>query len=196
MSESTPSRTIPVGILVSVTGSSRKRARCICKPQSRPRCRIPWCHVLAAVSAVWLLMIVGLAVLAVSWQPVPVVAQPTLFPVQNVAAAAVDTPAPVVVAVAPDEPVFVLPDVTQPAPPPLIERAFAAAPMPTTPVPEAMPEAPAIALANKPAACAAKLGTSINFIANPPEAFQLAKKENKIVFMIHLSGNFEDKEFT
>ena len=43
---------------------------------------------------------------------------------------------------------------------------------------------------------ARKLGTEINFVADPPEAFKRAKEQNKLVFMIHLSGHFEDKEFT
>jgi len=31
---------------------------------------------------------------------------------------------------------------------------------------------------------------------DPPEAFQAGQAERKMVFMVHLSGNLEDKEFT
>jgi hypothetical protein len=44
--------------------------------------------------------------------------------------------------------------------------------------------------------CVANLGTPIHFVADPPEAFKQAKKENKLVFILHLSGNFEDQCFT
>jgi hypothetical protein len=41
-----------------------------------------------------------------------------------------------------------------------------------------------------------KLGTRIVFHKNPPDAFKEAKEQKKLVLMIHLSGIFEDKEFT
>lgn len=41
-----------------------------------------------------------------------------------------------------------------------------------------------------------KFGTTIEFIENPPDAFKKARAFGKQVFMVHLSGNFEDKEFT
>lgn len=55
---------------------------------------------------------------------------------------------------------------------------------------EPAPKAPEAA-----AACE-KFGTSIVFVKHPPDAFKQAKEEKKLVFFIHLSGNFEDKEFT
>jgi len=54
------------------------------------------------------------------------------------------------------------------------------------------PEAPPV---NDPA-CAAVPGTAVEFVKNPLTAFKLAAAESKLVFMIHLSGNFEDKGFT
>lgn len=39
-------------------------------------------------------------------------------------------------------------------------------------------------------------GTSVAFVKHPPDAFKRAARENKLVFMIHLSGNFEDQGFT
>jgi hypothetical protein len=41
-----------------------------------------------------------------------------------------------------------------------------------------------------------QFGTAIHFITSPVEAFKKAHDENKLVFMMHLSGNFEDKGFT
>jgi hypothetical protein len=39
-------------------------------------------------------------------------------------------------------------------------------------------------------------GTSVNFLASPSEAAQKADKEQKLVFVLHVSGNFETPEFT
>ena len=35
-------------------------------------------------------------------------------------------------------------------------------------------------------------GTSLHFAKSPSEAAQLAKKQEKLVFVLHLSGIFED----
>jgi hypothetical protein len=39
-------------------------------------------------------------------------------------------------------------------------------------------------------------GTSIEFVDTPKEAAALAKKEQKLVFVLHVSGHFEDPRFT
>jgi len=39
-------------------------------------------------------------------------------------------------------------------------------------------------------------GTTIDFLDTPREAAALAKKEGKLVFVLHVSGNFEDPQFT
>ena len=39
-------------------------------------------------------------------------------------------------------------------------------------------------------------GTSIDFVDSPKEAAGLAKKEQKLVFVLHVSGHFEDPRFT
>ena len=46
-----------------------------------------------------------------------------------------------------------------------------------------------------PTACG-KHGTSIEFVPTPSEAAQQAKKEGKLVFVLHVSGHFEDPRFT
>jgi hypothetical protein len=39
-------------------------------------------------------------------------------------------------------------------------------------------------------------GTAVNFVATPTEAARKARKDNKLTFLLHISGNFEDAEFT
>lgn len=39
-------------------------------------------------------------------------------------------------------------------------------------------------------------GTTVEFVDSPKEAAALAKKEQKLVFILHVSGNFEDPRFT
>jgi hypothetical protein len=39
-------------------------------------------------------------------------------------------------------------------------------------------------------------GTSVEFVSSPSEAARLAKKEQKLVFVLHVSGHFEDPAFT
>lgn len=39
-------------------------------------------------------------------------------------------------------------------------------------------------------------GTSVDFFDTPTEAARKALKEEKLVFVLHVSGNFEDPRFT
>lgn len=39
-------------------------------------------------------------------------------------------------------------------------------------------------------------GTRVEFFDTPSEAAKVAKKEQKLVFVLHVSGNFEDPRFT
>jgi hypothetical protein len=39
-------------------------------------------------------------------------------------------------------------------------------------------------------------GTSIDFFDTPTQAATQAKKDGKLVFVLHVSGNFEDPRFT
>lgn len=39
-------------------------------------------------------------------------------------------------------------------------------------------------------------GTTIEFVDTPTDAAKQAKKEEKLVFVLHVSGNFEDPRFT
>jgi hypothetical protein len=39
-------------------------------------------------------------------------------------------------------------------------------------------------------------GTAVRFLDSPSEAAKRAKKEEKLVFILHVSGNFEDPRYT
>jgi hypothetical protein len=39
-------------------------------------------------------------------------------------------------------------------------------------------------------------GTQVDFLESPAEAAQVAVREHKLCFVLHLSGNFEDAKFT
>ena len=53
-------------------------------------------------------------------------------------------------------------------------------------------------LANKPdpASSCGNHGTQVQFLDTPSEAAQQAKKEQKLVFVLHVSGYFEDPKLT
>jgi hypothetical protein len=44
--------------------------------------------------------------------------------------------------------------------------------------------------------CAGDFGTSVAFLKTPSEAAKQALKEEKLVFVLHVSGDFEDPDFT
>jgi len=56
------------------------------------------------------------------------------------------------------------------------------------------PAAPAEAPAD--GATCGSYGTAVHFVDSPAEAAKQAKKEGKLVFVLHVSGNFEDPRFT
>lgn len=60
---------------------------------------------------------------------------------------------------------------------------------------------PAVKPTPKPAkeeggTCSGDFGTSVLFEDSPKDAAAKAKKEEKLVFVLHVSGNFEDPRFT
>jgi len=54
------------------------------------------------------------------------------------------------------------------------------------------PEAPP---ASRPRADT-RFGTCVAFVSSPEAAFRKAGKDDKLVFVLHISGNFEDSGFT
>jgi hypothetical protein len=51
-------------------------------------------------------------------------------------------------------------------------------------------------LVEKEGASCGSHGTQVSFVDTPKEAAAQAKKEEKLVFVLHVSGNFEDPRFT
>jgi len=62
--------------------------------------------------------------------------------------------------------------------------------------PDRLPNKPSteLKLTDKPT-CGSH-GTTIDFVDSPREASKLAKKAGKLVFVLHVSGHFEDPRFT
>jgi len=50
--------------------------------------------------------------------------------------------------------------------------------------------------ANKTEGVCRSFGTAVEFVSTPSEAAKQAKKEQKLVFVLHVSGKFEDPRFT
>ena len=46
------------------------------------------------------------------------------------------------------------------------------------------------------AAACGDYGTSVNFVDSPVEAAKLAKKDGRLVMVLHISGHFEDPGLT
>jgi hypothetical protein len=44
--------------------------------------------------------------------------------------------------------------------------------------------------------CSGEYGTSVQFVKTPSEAARQALKEEKLVFVLHVSGLFENPDFT
>jgi hypothetical protein len=72
---------------------------------------------------------------------------------------------------------------------PLIEEA--PPPLPPPPRRETEPEAEAAAPAN-----GETYGTNVLFMNNPAAAAESARRDDKLLFVMHISGNFEDSCFT
>jgi hypothetical protein len=89
----------------------------------------------------------------------------------------------------PPEPVAV----SRPAPAP---AAMPAAPEPAAPAPALLTETPS--LLDSEASCGApqSYGTSVTFLGTPAEAARQAQRDHKLLFILHVAGNFEDSRFT
>ena len=60
----------------------------------------------------------------------------------------------------------------------------------------AMLASPAAADSKEEPATCGEYGTNLHFEKTPSDAAKKALKEEKLVFVLHVSGNFEDSEFT
>jgi hypothetical protein len=72
----------------------------------------------------------------------------------------------------------------------------ASGPQPRPAVAPAEPAKPAQPAKSEEAGVCHSHGTSVDFVDTPSEAARLAKKEGKLVFVLHISGYFEDPRFT
>jgi hypothetical protein len=74
----------------------------------------------------------------------------------------------------------------------------------TAPAPDLGPEPLALVRPGRPAHCKAPggkgahdtYGTSVDFLDDPPGAAQQALRDKKLLFVLHVAGNFEDDKFT
>jgi hypothetical protein len=163
---------------------------------------VPWYAFAAVAIALWSIAFAGFACFAK--MPEPMIVQAPLEPAPFASAVAmlapVEAPIETPVTTGPVEEISPLPEPSpepaEPVLPPPEEPAQAV--VVAAAAPERKPE-PALeipAAPAKPAVCPANIGTQITFVKDPPDAFRRAQEEKKLVFIIHLSGNFEDKEFT
>jgi hypothetical protein len=132
----------------------------------------------------------------------PIVAvPPTTPPAEAAPLAAASTKPP------PDRPVGPVRD--QAPAPAAPERFVLRQEAPQASLPFVLPEKPSFALADlkldEPAACGQteqvcavdrSLNTALTWARSPGDASEQARKEGKLVFLIHVSGNFEDPGFT
>jgi hypothetical protein len=93
------------------------------------------------------------------------------------------------------------PPVAPPAPPGITDPPLAgpAAPAPAAPAPAPDENPPKVGQSEPAApACAVdhRFGTSVNFVDSPTEAAEKALKDKKLLFVLHVAGNFEKDCFT
>lgn len=131
----------------------------------------------------------------------PVVAAPPATPPAEAAPLAAASTKPM-----PDRPAAPVRDQT---PAPAAQERFVLRQAARPTLPFVLPEKPSFALADlkldEPAACGPteqvcavdrSLNTALTWAKSPGEASEQARKEGKLVFLIHVSGNFEDPGFT
>lgn len=214
---------IPMGILVSVSGKVRQAERPTVKrkaapdEQARP---LPWAWIVSGGGVAWALMIM---ILAIGWcrhapsrvQPQPNQPQTVVPSIVAAAPMARAKPKHIPKVVEPvEELAIIVPGpkllmrerrvekIDELPPPLLLDRApaevvqAAAVELRTPDVATAQPQPPGQEMDRNVFANAERIGSEIRFMKDPVEAFKRAKIEQKLVFIMHLSGNLEDQEFT
>ncbi len=68
--------------------------------------------------------------------------------------------------------------------------------VPETPAEEDAPPPPTAPAQPEPRPAGQTYGTRVTFLASPEEAMRVARREHKLVFVLHVSGNFEESCFT
>lgn len=210
---------IPMGILVSVSSKTCKLKKPTPKQKklspTRMR-RVPWMWILMFAYLGLVASIVGISLLPAKQHAVaPLIAETSLEPPAAPFVQEKTMAIPIAVEAefgperAPVRKILGSPlrDV------PVVRSYSAATALPLDPVmiesiftPDKEPRVPNAAKRSVPAlrqvldshihVSCTQIGTNVLFMKDPPEAFQRAKSEKKLVFVLHLSGNFEDKGFT
>ena len=185
MSKALLSRPVPIGLLVADPSRPKscqspdlaRPARIHAPPplpSARPRTDpAVWLGPALVGAAVGLLLVAGAGATADALQPVNQTITETAYtppPPPEPPAAATPHPDP--------EPAPVDPGEARPTPKGLVVAApVEAPPEPAKPV-------------------CARFGTAIDFVRSPSVAFDRAAREQKLVLVLHLAGNFEDPGFT
>jgi hypothetical protein len=121
------------------------------------------------------------ATTAPSTPPTPVVAETPESPLKDSPA---ETPRP-------ESP----PSKADPSPFP-VDDAKLPAPSPKVPEPDSTPVTKLLDPSRPKTPGCQQYGTQVDFFDNPAEAIKRAKKEEKLLFVLHVAGNFEEPGFT
>jgi hypothetical protein len=174
MSEAPRARPVPVGQLVAA--HFRPQPPAGGPPAAGTRAR--WAPAALALAALCPLLLASAGLLAVALRPVP----------QTVTESAYRPPV-----AAPDEaePWWLAAEEAEPV-------AARVEPGEARPLSTDLPAVPAEPVPPEPAgpARSERLGTAIDFVWSPTVAFARAEREQKLVMVLHLAGNFEDCGFT
>jgi hypothetical protein len=155
------------------------------------RSLISWRAVAAASAAAWLL-VAGLAVAVITPRPNPVAALSVLptddMPEATTAVQETTSNEPIAKSMEPAADLQPLSFKKAPASPALPVEEESVAREPGLPATEMGPGEEVTHLRT--------YGTQVAFVDTPSEAARRALKERKLLFVLHLSGNFDDKKFT
>jgi hypothetical protein len=193
MSKTSLPRRVPVGLLVTprrdllipraVEPPPRNPAPIHIVPTPVLPARWVWPAVVAVAFVPFVLTAVGLATVALRPTPRPVV-ETTALLVTDLPIVPEPSPSISVDEVVPD-PIPVEPGEARPP----LKGMRPLASEEVTPTPEPVP------VPTTPAKCE-RFGTAIDFVRSPALAFPLAAREQKLVMVLHLAGNFDDPGFT
>jgi hypothetical protein len=174
---------IPTVILVSEASRANKADRSAPKRKSAsPVHQLPWLWIAGGGGVAWMGVVLVIAVTSMSQEP----ERPPMPNAREVARVGAVEPVFQAQAIKAQERNAIEPAVKRPAPI------------------DAVDEAPPVHLAAAPGnfadprlfANCEQIGSKVQLMREPPAAFQRAKAERKMVFIVHLSGNLEDKDFT
>jgi hypothetical protein len=206
--QSSSGKPIPHGILVASKAAKKSERAAPHRPRDTAARQIPWMWIAAGGSIAWVVVVLVIALLTLGQERAAEQARPGPRPLAvdgGMAEAPVKVPVQVV-----DNLPEIIPD-RDPQPPPAPKLARPErivkdeAPPPFDILPEGVKPAPAPIIPGKPARKVVDLrifhdcqqiGCDVLFVRDTLEAFKRAREEKKMVFMVHLSGNLEDPDFT